>query len=785
MTRAVERQQRRTYSYSYSYSYSSPLIKVLMPPRLLQQQRGVLSMNYYHQNQNIQRQQQQQQQQIQQQKRSYLFIPMSWPELKERAERWLEKTESRIIKVRLLNRQRLQQLQLQLRRRQLLQQQPQQQQQQQQGNNNQVTGDRDIDDENNVIVRPITITTTNSKIRIKYQGWKIRRKDQYVSWKSRRKDQYVRWKSRRRDQYVRWKDDRINNKKNNNKLLSLWGRKNILLEEYSKPEWFDKKTGYPLTSKDSTGQRYVNPWQSQSTNGVQSISTILEWQCQRFIRTMRRSLALPLLLSSSTTTSTRSLSGNNDNNNNNDNDNDNISPLLSQTIQPLPLLNPNPNPDLESSTSSNCNELYMTWIGHSTCFFQMRGGGSQDHQSESQNYISSTSTTSSYWSILTDPMFSTRASPYKNWIGIPRDVQPAYTIQDILNHQQKQRSTSLGQEKETETTCTNKEEAQAQALTGSLLDICCITHDHYDHMDMISVQELKDHVQLWIVPLGIADWLVERCSINRKQIIELEWWEEVRIRKNSRLVIIDDDVSMDNNTINDDNDSDNEILTITCCPASHWSGRTILDRNKRLWCSFAMSLSTSTSASKSAAALSSSSSLYEFESKSKSLLSSSNTNTNTNTKLLNIFFCGDTSYPTNFPLFHQIGDALGPFDLSCIPIGAYLPKEMNKDAHCDPYEALQIHNDIQSKHSIAIHWGSFNLGEEPLYEPPQLLYDAILKQEEESEKKKKQKQKQPRVDNDHDDDDDDNDEDITRSAVSSCPSMKFDILRHGESRKII
>ncbi|OEU11043.1 Metallo-hydrolase/oxidoreductase, partial [Fragilariopsis cylindrus CCMP1102] len=266
------------------------------------------------------------------------------------------------------------------------------------------------------------------------------------------------------------------------------------------------------------------------------------------------------------------------------------------------------------------NELYMTWIGHSTCLFQI-----------------------DYWSILTDPMFSTRASPYKHWIGIPRDVQPAYTIQDILNHQQQQQQQQY---------------------------ICCITHDHYDHMDMNSVRELKDHVQLWIVPLGIADWLVERCSINRKQIIELEWWQNVRIIRSKKKT--------------NKNGRRRRILTITCCPASHWSGRTILDRNKRLWCSFAIIV-----------------------------------------KLFDIFFCGDTSYPNNFPLFRQIGDALGPFDLSCIPIGAYLPKEMNKDAHCDPYEALQIHNDIQSKQSIAIHWGSFNLGEEPLYEPPQLLYDAI------------------------------------------------------------
>jgi N-acyl-phosphatidylethanolamine-hydrolysing phospholipase D len=401
----------------------------------------------------------------------------------------------------------------------------------------------------------------------------------------------------------------------------------------------------------------------------------------------------------------------------------------------------------------------------------MRGQSQIERQSgqnnNNNNNNNNSKSSSSYWSILTDPMFSTRASPYKHWIGIPRDVQPAYTIQDILNHQQQQETTK-----------------------EASIDICCITHDHYDHMDMISVRELKDHVQLWVVPLGIADWLVERCSINRKQIVELEWWQNVRIiRKrttntiNGRsvvavaVVVIDDDYENANNYDND-NDNDNEVLTITCCPASHWSGRTIFDRNKRLWCSFAMSLSsTSTSPSNS---LSSSSSSFD-ESKSSLLSNPTTTKTtttiDTNKKLFNIFFCGDTSYPNNFPLFHQIGDALGPFDLSCIPIGAYLPKEMNKDAHCDPYEALKIHNDIQSKHSIAIHWGSFNLGEEPLYEPPQLLYDAIKKQEQE---KKNKKQKQERVDNDNG-----NVDDGDISAVASRTSIKFDILRHGESRKII
>ena len=89
-----------------------------------------------------------------------------------------------------------------------------------------------------------------------------------------------------------------------------------------------------------------------------------------------------------------------------------------------------------------------------------------------------------------------------------------------------------------------------------------------------------------------------------------------------------------------------------------------------------------------------------------------------------IFFCGDTGYPT-FPLFRQIADALGPFQLSCIPIGAYEPLDLNKDAHVNPKEAVQIHKDLRSLHSVAIHWGTFALGEEPLDEPPRLLLAAL------------------------------------------------------------
>ena len=124
--------------------------------------------------------------------------------------------------------------------------------------------------------------------------------------------------------------------------------------------------------------------------------------------------------------------------------------------------------------------------------------------------------------------------------------------------------------------------------------------------------------------------------------------------------------------------------------------------------------------------------------------------------------CGDSGYP-QFPLFRQIGDALGPFDLSCIPIGAYEPKEMNKDSHCNPKEAVQIHKDLHSKHSVAIHWGSFQLTEETMDAPPRDLEDAI--------RSENRKQETQRIVN------------MSDSYIDGLiyPPIKFSILGHGET----
>ncbi|KAL4684172.1 hypothetical protein H8959_021866 [Pygathrix nigripes] len=74
---------------------------------------------------------------------------------------------------------------------------------------------------------------------------------------------------------------------------------------------------------------------------------------------------------------------------------------------------------------------------------------------------------------------------------------------------------------------------------------------------------------------------------------------------------------------------------------------------------------------------------------------------------------------------NKIGKRFGPFDLAAIPIGAYEPRWFMKYQHVDPEEAVRIHIDVQTKKSMAIHWGTFALANEHYLEPPVKLNEAL------------------------------------------------------------
>jgi L-ascorbate metabolism protein UlaG (beta-lactamase superfamily) len=124
-------------------------------------------------------------------------------------------------------------------------------------------------------------------------------------------------------------------------------------------------------------------------------------------------------------------------------------------------------------------------------------------------------------------------------------------------------------------------------------------------------------------------------------------------------------------------------LEIIAVPVQHWSKRSIFSRNKTLWAGWVIKAND-----------------FRF------------------------IFVGDTGYT---PQFKEIGEKLGPFDLAAIPIGAYEPRWFMAKHHVNPAESVQIHRDIGSKKSVAIHWGTFMLTDEPLDEPPKKL-DAALQE---------------------------------------------------------
>lgn len=79
-----------------------------------------------------------------------------------------------------------------------------------------------------------------------------------------------------------------------------------------------------------------------------------------------------------------------------------------------------------------------------------------------------------------------------------------------------------------------------------------------------------------------------------------------------------------------------------------------------------------------------------------------------------IYFAGDTAYG---PHFKQAKEQYGPFDLALIPVGAYTPRFFMLHVHMDPQQAAQTHLDLQARESLAIHWGTFQLTHEAMYDP--------------------------------------------------------------------
>ena len=149
-------------------------------------------------------------------------------------------------------------------------------------------------------------------------------------------------------------------------------------------------------------------------------------------------------------------------------------------------------------------------------------------------------------------------------------------------------------------------------------------------------------------------------------------------------------------------ESDWQGLKLMLVPVQHWSARTPWDRDKTLWGGWVIEQPA-----------------FRF------------------------FFTGDTGYSADF---RDIGARYGSFDLAALPIGAYEPRWFMSIMHANPEEAVQINQDMHARYSVAMHWGTFILTDEPLDEPPVKLAQA--------------------------------------RAAAGLPPEAFFVMKHGEMRKL-
>jgi N-acyl-phosphatidylethanolamine-hydrolysing phospholipase D len=156
-------------------------------------------------------------------------------------------------------------------------------------------------------------------------------------------------------------------------------------------------------------------------------------------------------------------------------------------------------PDLafiQANAKAKVMQPAMTWVGHATMLVQANG-----------------------LNVLTDPVFSERASPVQ-FAGPKRAQPPGLALAQLPP-----------------------------------IDVVLISHNHYDHLDKNTVVELSRRSQgatLFIVPLGVKSWFLDVGITNVK---ELDWWEGVVVKG----------------------------VEFNFTPVQHWSARGLGDRSQTLW----------------------------------------------------------------------------------------------------------------------------------------------------------------------------------------------------------
>lgn len=223
--------------------------------------------------------------------------------------------------------------------------------------------------------------------------------------------------------------------------------------------------------------------------------------------------------------------------------------------------------------------------------------------------------------ILTDPIWSPRASPVR-FAGPRRAQPPGIAFADLPP-----------------------------------IDVVLVTHNHYDHLDVVTLARLweRDRPRI-IAPLG-NDTII-RAYEDDAAVDTLDWGGSADLGAG---------------------------VAVHLEPANHWSARGINDRRMALWGAYVLTTPAGT-----------------------------------------IYLAGDTGYGDG-DIFRDVPKKHGRVRLACLPIGAYEPRWFMQTQHMNPADAVQAFADLEADEAIGIHWGTFQLTNEGVEDPPTHLAEALAK----------------------------------------------------------
>ena len=145
---------------------------------------------------------------------------------------------------------------------------------------------------------------------------------------------------------------------------------------------------------------------------------------------------------------------------------------------------------------------FVSWIGHATFLVRLDGV-----------------------TVLTDPVFSRRASPM-SFAGPERLLPPGLFVEDLPP-----------------------------------IDVVVISHAHYDHLDTVTLENLPNKERITaVVPLGLGKYFK-----GYGKVVEVDWYDDVTLP------------------------AANSTFRLTAYPAVHWSNRSPFDVNRTLWMSYGFS----------------------------------------------------------------------------------------------------------------------------------------------------------------------------------------------------